>query len=26
VEVKKKGGEYFFDPIKRCPAVRPLGE
>jgi len=26
VKVKKKDGEYFFDPIKKCPATRPLGE
>lgn len=26
VEVKKKAGEYIFEPIKKCPATRPLGE
>jgi branched-chain amino acid transport system substrate-binding protein len=26
VEVKKKGGEYIFEPIKKRPATRPLGE
>ena len=26
VKVKKKDGEYLFDPIKKCPATRPLGE
>jgi branched-chain amino acid transport system substrate-binding protein len=26
VRVEKKNGEYVFDPIKKCPATRPLGE
>jgi branched-chain amino acid transport system substrate-binding protein len=26
VKVEKKDGEYIFDPIKKYPATRPLGE
>jgi branched-chain amino acid transport system substrate-binding protein len=26
VKVRKKGGEYIFEPIKKYPGTRPLGE
>jgi branched-chain amino acid transport system substrate-binding protein len=26
VKIGKKGGDYIFEPVKTCPATRPLGE